>query len=370
MNLLFSLKNRLKSFDWILFILVFLLISLGLVIQYSLSLGLEPNSFTVFNKQIIFTILGFVALFVFSLIDFRILKPLAPILYGLIFILMAFLFIAGQTLRGVKGWYSLGVGYFQPVEAAKIILIIIFAKIWAGKTKELAETKRFILSAVYLFPLVGLAFFQPDFGAALIFILIWLFMTTLNIKRIKYFIFIILFFAIGASLIWGFALKDYQRSRVINFFSPDQDPLGRGYQIAQAKIAVGAGQFLGRGIGYGSQGQMRFLPASRNDFVFAVLAEEMGFVGSAILIILFTLIFIRLIKKSQTIYDSFGSFLVAGFSFNIFIHVIINVGMNVGLLPIVGISLPLISYGGSSMLMTLISLGLVESVVVHQRVSA
>jgi rod shape determining protein RodA len=370
MNMLLYLKNRLKSIDWILFILVFLLILLGLVIQYSLSLGLEPDSFTILTKQLFFVFIGLVIFFVFSLIDFRILRPLAPFLYGVIFLMMSLLFIFGQKLHGVRGWYSLGGSYFQPVEAAKIILIIILAKIWAGKTKELAETKRFVLSVIFLLPLVGLAFFQPDFGAALIFVLIWFFMTALNVKRIKYFVIITVFFVITASLVWGFALKDYQRARIVGFFSPDQDPLGRGYQIAQAKIAVGAGQFLGRGIGYGSQGQMRFLPASRNDFIFAVLSEEMGFVGSSVLIILFTLIFVRLIKKAQTIYDSFGSFLVAGFGFNLFIHVIVNVGMNIGLLPIVGISLPLISYGGSSMLMTLISLGLVESVIVHQRVSA
>ena len=369
MTFLFYLKNRLKSFDWALLILIFLLILLGLVIQYSLSLGLEPDSFAVFEKQFIFVILGFLAFFVFGLIDFRILKPLVPFLYAMIFLLMSLLFIVGKTMHGVKGWYSLGFGYFQPVEAAKIILIIIFAKIWAGKVKELAEMKRFVWSAIFLFPLVVLAFFQPDLGAVLIFILIWFFMTALNIKKIKYFLFILIFFVLAASFLWGFALKDYQRSRVINFFSPSQDPLGRGYQIAQAKIAVGAGQLFGRGIGHGSQGQMRFLPVSRNDFVFAVVSEEMGFVGSSVMIILFTLIFVRLIKKSRTIYDNFGSFLVAGFGFNLFIHVIINIGMNVGLLPIVGISLPLISYGGSSMLMTMISLGIVESVIIHQRVS-
>jgi len=365
-----SLKNKLKSFDWVLFILIFLLLVLGLVVQYSLSLGLEPDSFMVFKRQISFVLLGLIVFFIFSFFDFRVLKKLSPFLYGFVFLSMILLFILGQNLRGVKGWYFLGFSYFQPVELAKLILVIIFAKLWAEKVKELVEMKRFIFSVLLLTPLVILAFFQPDFGGVLIFVLIWFFMTALNLRRIKYFTFILIFFIVIVGSLWFFAFKDYQRDRIVGFFSPSADPLGKGYQIAQAKIAVGAGQFFGRGIGYGSQGQMRFLPASRNDFVFAVLAEEMGFLGSALLIILFVAIFLRLIRLSRKIYDNFGSLLVVGFSFNLFVQVVINIGMNVGLLPIVGISLPLISYGGSSMITTMVSLGLVQSIITHQRISA
>lgn len=364
-----SLKKKLESFDWTLFILVFLLLALGLVIQYSLSLGLEPDSLAVFKKQVTFVLLGLLIFFLASFFDFRILKPLTPILYIIAFLSLLFLLIFGQTLHGVRGWYFLGFVYFQPVELVKIILIIVFAKIWAEKIREIDELKRIIWSFVLLVPLVVFTLFQPDLGAALIFILIWFFLTALNIKHLKYLLFILIFFILIAAVFWNFILKDYQKARIINFFSPASDPLGRGYQITQSKIAIGAGRLFGRGIGYGSQGQMRFLPASRNDFVFAALSEELGFVGSASLIILYALIFLRMIGISRRIYDHFGFFLVIAIAFNLFIQMIINVSMNLGLLPIVGISLPLISYGGSSMITTLFSLGLVESVIVRQRVN-
>jgi len=366
----FLIKKKLESFDWTLFILIFLLLILGVAIQYSLSLGLEPGSLSIFKKQVAFILLGLLIFFIVSFLDFRILKSLGLVFYIVSLLLLLFLLIFGETFHGVKGWYFLGFIYFQPVELVKIVLIIIFAKIWAGKVKEAKEIKRIVLSFIFLVPPVILTLIQPDFGAALIFILSWFFFTAINTQKTKYLLFILVLLVLASLFLWGFVLKDYQKSRIISFFSPAEDPLGRGYQIAQSKIAIGAGRIFGRGIGYGSQGQMRFLPASRNDFIFAALSEELGFIGSIALVILYALIFLKMIKISRTIYEHFGFFLVLGIAFNLFIQVIINTGMNLGLLPVVGISLPLISYGGSSMVTTLFSLGIVESVIIRQRVTS
>jgi len=364
-----DLKKKIKSFDWTFFILIFLLVILGLVIQYSLSLGLEPNTFSIFKKHIIFICLGFILFFLLSFFDFQIIKPLVPFLYFLVILLLLFVFVFGTTLRGVRGWYSLGVVYFQPAELAKLIFVITLAKIWAGKIKETSEAKRFFLSTGLLLPLVFLSFLQPDFGSALIFILIWLFIISLNIRNFKYLISILIIFVLTSFIFWNFVLHDYHKARIINFFSPGKDPLGWGYQILQSKIAIGAGRIFGRGIGYGSQGQMRFLPASRSDFIFAVFSEELGFFGSSFLILLFTLLFLKIIRISKTIDDPFSFFLVLGLGFNLFIHVIINIGMNLGLLPIIGIPLPLISYGGSFLITTFVSLGIIESTIIHQKIT-
>lgn len=361
------LKKKLSSFDWVLFVLIFLLLSIGLTVQYSLAHSLEPELFTVFRRQVIFVFFGLFVFFVTSFLDFRIFKSLTSGLYFFAVTSLALLFVFSPILEGVRRWYVFGFFYFQPIELAKIILVIVFAKIWGERVKEVSEIKRLIWTIFLLVPPVFLTLLQPDLGGALVFIPVWFFLTAINIRRWKHFFLIILFFIIAAVIFWSFGLRDYQRSRIVEFISPGADPLGRGYQITQSKIAIGAGRFWGRGIGQGSQGQMRFLPASRNDFVFAVLSEELGFVGSGFIIVLFALIFWRMVKISKKIYDYFGFFLVLGVAFNFFIQVIINIGMNLGLLPIVGISLPLISYGGSAMVATLFSLGLVQSVIIHQR---
>ncbi len=367
--MLFSaIIRKIKFFDWTFFILILLLLILGLTIQYSLSLGLESDNFFIFKKHLAFIILGLIVFFLLSFFDFRILKQLAPLLYLFIVLLLIFVLILGKPIRGVKGWYFLGLAYFQPVELAKIVFIIIMAKIITEKIRENNELKKIILSGILLSPLFFLTLLQPDFGSAIIFILIWLFLISLNIQKIKNFFFIIIFLILIFLFFWQFILKDYQKARIITFFSPYKDPLGRGYQILQAKIAIGSGKLFGRGIGYGSQGQMKFLPASRTDFIFAALAEELGFFGSLLLIFLFTLLFLKIIRISKVVYDNFSLFVVLGIGFNLFLHVIINLSMNLGLLPIVGIPLPLISYGGSCLIATLISLGIIESIIIHQEI--
>jgi len=362
-----TFREKLKSFNWTIFILFFLLLVFGLTIQYSLSLGLERETFFIFKKHLIFILLGIFFFFLFSFIDFRILNSVAFFLYFFTLILLSFVLVFGKTLQGVKGWFFFGPIYFQPVELAKIVLVIILAKILAERAKRGVKVKEIFLNLIILFPFILLIFFQPDLGSALILLFVWLMMIVLNVRKIKYILYIFIIFLLTSLIFWHFVFKDYQKARIITFFSPHQDPFGRGYQITQAKIAIGAGKLFGRGIGYGSQAQMRFLPASRTDFVFAAFAEEFGFLGTSFLIFLFSLIFLKIVKISKSVYDDFGFFLILGLAFNLFIQVLISIGMNLGLLPVVGIPLPFISYGGSSLLMNSISLGIIQSIIIHQK---
>lgn len=366
MSIFAVLIRKLKSFDWTIFFLFILILISSLIIHYSLSLGLEKDTFNIFTKHLIFILLGIFLFFLFSFINFRSLNFFAYLLYFLTLIFFLLVLILGKSLRGVRGWFSLGLVYFQVVELAKVVLIIVLAKILSERIKKGIRAKDLFLSFIILFCFIFLILLQPDFGSALVLCAVWLLLMILNLKKIKYLIYIFIILFLIFLFLWNFGLKDYQKARVITFLSPSLDPLGRGYQIAQAKIAIGAGGFFGRGVGYGSQAQLRFLPASRTDFIFAAFAEEFGFLGTSFLFFLFLMIFLRMIRVSGNIYDDFGFFLILGIAFNIFIQTIINISMNLGLLPVIGIPLPLISYGGSSLIMNCISLGIVQSVIIHQ----
>lgn len=366
MSIFSVLIRKLKSFDWTIFFLFILILISSLIIHYSLSLGLEKDTFNIFTKHLIFILLGIFLFFLFSFINFRSLNFFAYLLYFLTLIFFLLVLILGKSLRGVRGWFSLGLVYFQVVELAKVVLIIVLAKILSERIKKGIRTKDLFLSFIILFCFIFLILLQPDFGSALVLCAVWLLLMILNLKKIRYLIYIFIIIFLIFLFLWNFGFKDYQKARIITFLSPSLDPLGRGYQIAQAKIAIGAGGFFGRGVGYGSQAQLRFLPASRTDFIFAAFAEEFGFLGTSFLFFLFLMIFLRMIRVSRNIYDDFGFFLILGIAFNIFIQTIINISMNLGLLPVIGIPLPLISYGGSSLIMNCISLGIVQSVIIHQ----
>lgn len=366
MSIFALLKRKIKLFDWTIFFLFIFILIFSLIIHYSLSLGKEKNINNLFVKHLIFTLIGFFLFFLFSFINFRILNFLAYFLYFLTILFLILVLILGKEIHGVKGWFSLEVVYFQPVELAKIVLIIVLAKILSEKVKKGIDLKNLFLSFIVLFSFVFLIILQPDFGSAIILFFVWLLLMILNLKKIKYLFYISFILFLIFIFLWNFVFKEYQKARIITFFSPSSDPLGRGYQITQAKIAVGAGGFFGRGIGYGSQAQLKFLPASQTDFVFAAFAEEFGFLGAILLCFLFLLIFLRMIKISKEVYDDFGFFLILGIAFNFFVQIIINLSMNLGLLPIVGIPLPFISYGGSSLIMNCLSLGIIESIIIHQ----
>ncbi|MFA6106782.1 MAG: rod shape-determining protein RodA [Patescibacteria group bacterium] len=360
---------RLKNFDWILFIPVMLLVIYGLVEIFSVSLGQGDQSLNNFKKQLFFALAGLVLLFVFSFLDFNDLRGLAPYLYGLTAIALLAVLFFGATIRGTKGWFDIAGVRFQPVEIAKIAAILFFSYFYSRMNFGLKSFKNFFISFFFLLIFAGLIMAQPDFGSAMILILLWLAMLVFSGYSKKYLLTIFLIGGILAAGGWFFYLKPYQKERVMTFANPESKSLKEGYNVNQAMIAVGAGRFTGRGIGFGSQSQLRFLPESQNDFIFAVIAEELGLLGVALVLTFFSVFFYRgaiLIKRLK---DDSSIFFILGAVSLIFIEMFINIGMNIGLLPVVGISLPFVSYGGSALVSSLILVGIMESIIIRSRIN-
>ena len=275
-----------KKIDWSLFAAVILLAIFGLAAIYSVALGQSSGStsgleeFLNFKKQLIWLLLGIVLMFFFSNFDYHYLQKISWLGYGFSLILLVLVLTPlGSTIRGTQGWFSLGFSSFQPIELAKIFLIIILADIYSRYSRTINQFKHlFLIGLVALLPFV-LAAVQPDFGSAMVLFFTWLisfFLVTKNKKHIILVLASIVLLFLGA---WFFIFQDYQQDRIKAFVDPSYDPLGRGYNVRQSIIAVGAGRLVGRGLGFGSQSQLKFIPESQTDFIFSVIAEELGFVG-------------------------------------------------------------------------------------------
>ncbi|MDA2936182.1 rod shape-determining protein RodA [Patescibacteria group bacterium AH-259-L05] len=355
----------LKRFDTVLFIFMVLLIALGLATLYSLSLSFEHEGMSNFSRQLIFTGIGLVLFGVVSVTDFRFFRSVSYWIYIITILLLVAVLIFGVTFRGVKGWLSLGFFNFQPTELAKLAVILVLAHFWQEARRPIKITD-VMVSFVIVLPSIYLILRQPDLGSAAMIIILWIAIFLLVDKNKKHIAGLLVILIIIASLSWMFVLEDYQKDRIFTYINPDLDPLGRGYQITQSIVAVGSGEIIGRGFGLGSQSQLHFLPAPDTDFIFAVLAEEFGLMGSLLLLGLFTLLIYRLIRISEVVYGNFSLVLVLGITLYIFLQMGINIGMNIGLIPVIGVPLPLVSYGGSSLLISMIAVALVESVVMHQ----
>src|SRR3989344_3298043 len=363
---MFSVKKYftgLKSFDWVLFGAVFLLVCFGLAAIYSISISSDQPEFGNFSKQIIFFLIGLGFLFSLSFFNYHYWHD-----YGLIFYfaaagLLVLVLFFGLTVHGTSGWFNFFGFNFQPVELAKVALIVVLARFLSQRASAVKELKTFYLSAALAGWFFLLVILQPDFGSAVILFLIWFFLVLLAGVNKKYLIISILILLFGAALAWFFFFQDYQRDRILTFLNPQADPYNRGYHVRQATIAVGAGGWLGRGLGFGSQSQLKFIPAAQTDFIFAVIAEELGFFGVSLVIILWTVIFYRLGRAALRTKDDFATIFIVGVSIVFFTQVMINIGMNVGLLPVTGIALPFLSYGGSFLVVSLMLVGVVQSMV-------
>lgn len=342
---------RLSSFNWPITLSTILLLSVGILVIYSSSRELAL-------QQSFFALIGLVLYLLLSQFDYRALKDFVTPAYFLIIILLVVLFILGVETRGSVRWISLGIFNIQPSELAKPILILLLASFWAKAFSTWQNTIKSLL--LVLIPLF-LVFKQPDLGSALTIGAIWvgiLIASGLSWRKLTVMASIVILLL---PLAW-FTLHEYQKQRVISFLSPHSDPLGVGYNLIQSTIAVGSGQLWGRGLGHGTQSRLQFLPEFRTDFIFASIAEEMGFVGSMMLVVIYFFLIAYSLKVAQRAVDRFGSLIAFGVVSMLLFQVFVNIGMNIGILPITGITLPLISYGGSSLIATLISLGLLASV--------
>ncbi len=367
MKILLPCIHHFKKLDWILIISALFLVGIGLLSIYSSSL--VRGDFSNFYKQIIFLGIGFFLMLVVSFFDWRLLRNdpyLILILYFFCLLALGGLFFFAPEIRGVRGWYRVGPISIDPIPFTKIILIILLAKYFSTRHVEMYKMRHILLSGFYISLPAILIFFQPDFGSMLILIALWV--GILIISGIKLRNFLILAFSgiLLFGLSWQFLLLDYQKERVITFIAPHEaDPLGAGWQQAQARIAIGSGGFFGKGIFQGSQAQYGFLPEPQTDFIFAAIAEETGLIGVSVLLLLFFILICRIIKIAIVSQTNFSRFFAFGLAIILISQIFIHIGMNLGITPVIGISLPLVSYGGSGLIFTLIGLGLLQSIKTH-----
>ncbi|NUM25268.1 MAG: rod shape-determining protein RodA [Candidatus Buchananbacteria bacterium] len=360
----------LKNFDWVLFGACVLLICFGLAAIYSIAISSDEPNWVNFQKQIVFAVIGISLIFVISFFDYRLWRDFSYFLYAGVIILLLLVLFFGVTVSGTTGWFSvLGVN-FQPVELAKVVLIIFLAWFFSTRGSDVRQFKNFLISAGATGLFFMLVMLQPDFGSGIILIFIWMFMLFFSKVNKKHLITTGVLFGVMAVVAWFFVFQPYQKDRILSFFDPQADPYGRGYHVRQAVTAVGAGQFFGRGLGFGSQSQLKFIPASETDFIFAVIAEELGFLGVGLILFFWSIIFYRLIRAAKLISakDDFGAFFILGVSALFFVQIMINIGMNIGLVPVTGISLPFLSYGGSFLVISLVLIGMVESMIVRNEI--
>jgi len=362
------LKAKLARLDWILFTGLAILLSLSLLEIYSLSPSLD-DGFLIFKKQILFIFLGLILTLSFAFFDYRFFKEnvgVTLILYIFNAGLLMTLIIIGKAISGAKSWFSLGIFSLEPVELMKIALILILAKFFSLRHVEIFLPRYLMISLIYLLLPLVLVILQPDLGSALILVFIWFGILIISGLRWKQVLYILITVLLVISLSWSFFVKDYQKARITSYFSPQQDPLGQGYNLIQSLTAISNGGLLGKGLGRGFVSQLGFLPSRHTDFIFASIAEEMGLIGVVILIAGYLIIFWRLAKITLSARNNFGRLLVMGTFVLIASHCFINLGMNIGFLPITGISLPFISYGGSGMISFLALLGICLSVRINE----
>lgn len=355
-----------RRFDWLLLGAAVLLTALGLLALYSIGLGVETD-FASFRKQLFFFALGLLAVFVGGVsFHYRWLSFITmPMYAGMMALLMAVLAF-GQTIRGTRGWLYLGPVGFQPVEVAKVVLIVLMAKFLATHGRYTKDIRVVVQSAVTVALMILLVVLQPDLGGSVILAAIWFGMVLLSGLRFRHLLTMCAVAVVFFALAWSFLLRPYQKERIMTFMDPTSDPFGQGYNVTQSVIAIGAGQLTGRGIASGSQSQLRFLPEARTDFIFSVIAEELGFVGVAILFGLFAMLFQRLYVLARSCRDDFTLFLVIGTATLIAAEVFVNVGVASGILPVTGLALPFVSYGGSSLVMHFALIALMQNIAIRR----
>lgn len=359
----------LKNFDWLIFAAVVLLIAFSLVEIYSVALGQEKFSLLNFQKQFFFAGLGIVLLFLFAFIDSYFLKSFSRYFYILGALVLLAVLIFGSTIRGTKGWFNVFGFGLQPVEFVKIVLILFLANFFSGLATKVKTSRHFFMSAISAFFLIFLVLLQPDFGSALILGTIWLIMIIAAGFSKKYFLIVGVAVLIIFTISWFLLFKEYQKERIMTFLNPTANSLESGYNISQAMIAVGSGGLMGKGVGFGSQSQLKFLPEAQNDFIFAVIAEELGLLGVLLVLGFYSLFFFRCLMTLKKINNDFGIYFIIGAAGLIFIQMFINIGMNLGIMPVVGLPLPFVSYGGSSLLSLLILVGIIENIIIKSKIS-
>ncbi len=356
-----TVKRIYNRIDWLLVFFILPIIITGLVTMKSFAL-LE-NSGVFFNKQIIWILIGFAVFFVFSFIDFRFLKrtDVLVFIYLSTSLILLSLFVFGHVSYSAKSWFNFNLFSFQPVDMMKLALVLILAKYFSRRHVEIRNIKHIFISGFYAFIPFILVLFQPDFGSAMIIFFIWLGMVLVSgISKTHLFAVFASAAAIFA-LFWFFIFAPYQKARILNFIYPLTDIHGTGYNEFQSTIAVGSGEITGKGLGFGTQSRLKFLPQPQADFIFAAYAEEWGLVGSILILLLYALVIWRILYFATLGAYNFEILFGMGIAIFFMSHILINIGMNLGLMPVTGIPLPFMSYGGSHLLFEFAGLGILMS---------
>lgn len=355
--------THLRNLDWIIIGSAILLTSIGLLSLYSSSLGI--GDFANFTKQAVFLGVGIGIMLTVSFLSYRLFKndPYFLLLLWVLGVLaLVGLLVFGPEIRGVKAWYRIAGISVDPVEYMKIVLLLLMAKYFSLRHVEMYRIKHIVLSAIYFGIPFALIFFQPNLGSGGLLIILWIIILLVSGLKLRHFLAIMALGILLVSLAWMFVLHDYQKDRIISFVEPELDPLGIGWSQLQSKIAIGNGGIWGTGLGQGTQTQHGFLTEPQTDFIFSAIGEEFGLMGIVIIFVLFFLLLWRVFKIGIQAESNFPRLFAIGFGALLIIQFGVNIGMNIGFLPIVGLPLPFVSYGGSSLLMLFFGLGVLQSI--------
>ena len=356
-----GLARYARGIDWVLFIAVVLLSAAGLATMNSFlpaQAGVEGNIF--FEKQLIWMSVGIALFLILSFIDFRFLRKTWAIVALFLFsvALLLLLFVFGDIVKGAQSRFDFGIFAFQPADLIKLVLILLLAKYFSRRHVEIAHIRHIVVSGAYAFVLFALVFLQPDFGSAIGIFFLWAGMVLVAGISKRHLVAILALIVLSSALLWSFGFEDYQRQRFITFLNPLTDLQGAGYNAYQSTIAIGSGQLLGKGVGYGTQSKLQFLPEYETDFIFAAFAEEWGFIGIVLLFLLFGVVLWRVIVHSMRGATNFEVLFGAGVAILLMSQFSIHVGMNIGLLPVTGTTMPFMSYGGSHLITEFVALGI------------
>ncbi len=358
------MRSIFKNTDYIILILAIILAIIGIVGIYSAGLN-STSSSDEYAKQIVWVSVSLVAMFVVWMLDYRLSSIIGLVAFPICLILLVIVLFTPEV-NGASSWFNIGNILIQPSEFMKFAYILLLAKYidyvyTRGKDAINKLTYIGVALGIFLAPVI-LIMLQPDFGTALVFASITFFMLFKSGLSYKYIVALILVLIVMIPVLYFFVLSDYQQARIQVFLNPEQEPLGAGYNAIQSKIAVGSGMLFGTGLGKGTQTQWGYLPVKSSDFIFSVISEEFGFVISTLIVIIYIVMLYRILKIAETSKDRLGSVIAVGVFGMFFFHFLENIGMTIGLMPITGIPLPFVSYGGSSMLTNFVALGLVLSI--------
>jgi rod shape determining protein RodA len=370
------MPTKIRTFDVSLLVLPLIFTTVGVSLIYSLVMGTANDGLGL--KQGMIALVGLAIMLVFSFSDYRYFKGTAWIFYAVSLILLIWVYLYGKSVNGAMNWIDLKIFRLQPSELAKISLIFTLSAYFSNKTHKIKWQHILVSLIILIIPLV-LILLEPDLGTAII--VCFIYMTILLASKptksqiavivsVVVAIFIFAFLAFKGTPPFQNVLRDYQKQRIAVFLNPDLDPYGRGYNVKQAQITIGSGNIIGKGLGKGTQSQLQFLPEAHTDFIFAGIAESFGFLGISLFLVLYCFLLTRILDVGAHARDNFGMLCAFGAFGMLFFQVLISVGMNIGYLPVTGIPLPFMSYGGTSLLVSFMAIGLVQSIFMrHEKIT-